>query len=398
MFKNSTPEEIDSNAATLTVKTEAPKVSKQPVSLEVLAGAPAKFEAAASGAPAPTVQWQVSTNKGVSWANDTTDEGVTTDTLTLAATSLAESGNEYRAVFENSAGKAESNGATLTVKEAPKVTKQPVSLEVLAGAPAKFEAAASGAPAPTVQWQVSTNKGVSWANDTTDEGVTTDTLTLAATTHGENGNEYRAVFENSAGKAESNGATLTVKEAPKVTKQPVSLEVLAGAPAKFEAAASGAPAPTVQWQVSTNKGVSWANDTTDEGVTTDTLTLAATSLAESGNEYRAVFENSAGKAESNGATLTVKEAPKVTKQPVSLEVLAGAPAKFEAAASGAPAPTVQWQVSTNKGVSWANDTTDEGVTTDTLPFSPRRPTARMAMSTVRCLKTVRAKPKATGRP
>ena len=61
-----------------------------------------------------------------------------------------------------------------------------------------------------------------------------------------------------------------------------------------------------------------------------------------------MFENSAGKAESNGATLTVKEAPKVTKQPVSLEVLAGAPAKFEAAASGAPAPTVQWQVSTNK--------------------------------------------------
>ena len=57
--------------------------------------------------------------------------------------------------------------------------------------------------------------------------------------------------------------------------------------------------------VDEQEGVSWANDTTDEGVTTDTLTLAATSLAESGNEYRAVFENSAGKAESNAATLTV---------------------------------------------------------------------------------------------
>ena len=80
----------------------------------------------------------------------------------------------------------------------------------------------------------------------------------------------------------------------------------AGASATFTAAASGSPAPTVQWQVSTNGGASFGNDTADAGATTGTLTVAATTTARSGYEYRAVFTNSVGSVTSSPATLTVK--------------------------------------------------------------------------------------------
>jgi hypothetical protein len=180
----------------------------------VTAGESATFTVAASGVPAPTVQWQVSTNGGVTFANDTTDAGNTTGTLTVASTTVALSGHEYRAVFTNTVSTATSTAATLTVNpkpEAPKVTTNPAAKTVTAGESATFTVAASGVPAPTVQWQVSTNGGVTFANDTTDAGNTTGTLTVAATTTALSGREYRAVFKNASGSATSTEAALTVK-------------------------------------------------------------------------------------------------------------------------------------------------------------------------------------------
>ncbi len=192
---------------------------------------------------------------------------------------------------------------------APSVTTNPLSKTVTAGESATFTAAASGAPAPTVQWQVSTNAGVTFTNDTTDTGNATGTLTVASTTVALSGREYRAVFTNATGSANTTAATLTVNpksEAPKITTNPVSKTVTAGEGASFTAAASGIPAPTVRWQVSTNGGVTFANDTADAGNTTATLTVASTTVALSGREYRAVFTNATGSATTTAATLTVK--------------------------------------------------------------------------------------------
>jgi IPT/TIG domain/Immunoglobulin I-set domain len=97
----------------------APALATNPASKTVLAGESATFTAAASGVPAPTVQWQVSTNAGATFTNDTTDSGHATGTLTVAGTTTAQSGREYRAVFTNSLGSATSTPATLTVKAAP---------------------------------------------------------------------------------------------------------------------------------------------------------------------------------------------------------------------------------------------------------------------------------------
>ena len=246
------------------------------------------------------------------------------------------------------------NWAGSTATAAPQVTTQPVAQSVAAGGTATFTAAASGSPAPTVQWQVSTDGGTTFANVA---GAASATLTLNGVTAGQNGNRYRAVFTNSAGSATTSAATLTVTAAtaaPQVTTQPVAQSVAAGGTATFTAAASGSPAPTVQWQVSTDGGTTFANVA---GATSATLTLNGVTAGQNGNRYRAVFTNSAGSATTSAATLTVTAAtaaPQVTTQPVAQSVAAGGAATFTAAASGSPAPTVQWQVSTDGGTTFAN--------------------------------------------
>jgi Bacterial Ig-like domain (group 3)/Immunoglobulin I-set domain len=93
-----------------------------------------------------------------------------------------------------------------------------------------------------------------------------------------------------------------VAAAPVVTTQPANQKVAAGQAAVFKAAASGAPTPTVQWQVSTDGGKTWG---TVAGGTATSLSVTAAS-ADSGSEYRAVFTNSGGTATSSAATLTVQ--------------------------------------------------------------------------------------------
>ena len=96
---------------------------------------------------------------------------------------------------------------------APTVTLQPDGQAVTAGSNASFTAAASGAPAPTYQWQVSANAGSSWTSLTNAApygGTATAALTITGATTAINGCLYRCVATNSAGSATSFAATLTV--------------------------------------------------------------------------------------------------------------------------------------------------------------------------------------------
>ncbi len=333
---------------------KAPKVTKQPVSQTIEEGQSATFLAEASGVPTPTVQWELSTNGGGTWSAVL---GATSDQLAVADATVLENGDEYRATFKNNLGEAMSKVATLTVQKLPSVTKQPVSTTVEEGQNAVFEATASGFPAPTVTWQSSSDGGATWA---TVGGATSDQLTIADAKTTSSGREYRAIFKNTAGSATSNAATLTVQKVPSVTKQPASTTVDEGESAVFEASASGFPTPTVKWEISTNGGGSWS---AVEGATAVKLTVTSTRISEDGDEYRAVFQNAAGSATSQAATLSVHAPPVVTQQPSSTTVQVGENATFEATVSGYPAPTVQWEVSTNGGSKWSALT---GATADQL--------------------------------
>jgi hypothetical protein len=179
-----------------------PTVTANPVSETVQPGATATFTAAATGYPAPGVQWQVSVDQGASYFDI---PNAVTPTLAFTATQ-SESGGYYRAVFTNGGGTVYTSSASLTVGNAPDVITQPQSQTVASGATVTFTASATGTPTPTVQWEVSSNGGSTWVGVT--DGTST-TLSFAATT-AENGNIYRAAFTNSTGITLTSTATLTV--------------------------------------------------------------------------------------------------------------------------------------------------------------------------------------------
>jgi hypothetical protein len=344
------------SAATLTVNAAlaAPVVTTNPVSQTVTAGTNVTFTAAATGNPTPTVQWQISTNGGTTFTNI---GGATSTTLVLNSVTTGMSGDEYRAVFTNSQGTATTTAATLTVNpalSAPVVTLNPLNMTVSSGTNVTFTAAATGTPAPTVQWQVSTDGGTTFTNIS---GATSTTLVLNSVTTAQSGNLYHAVFTNSQGTATTSPASLTVNAvlaAPVVTTNPLSQTVPAGTNVTFTSAATGNPTPTVQWQISTNGGATFTNI---GGATSTTLVLNSVATGMNGYEYRAVFTNSQGNATTTAATLTVNaalSAPVVTTNPVNQTVTSGNNATFTAAATGNPTPTVQWQLSTDGGATFAN--------------------------------------------
>ncbi len=293
--------------------TGEPKITTPPSNQTVDAPAPGVFSAAATGVPDPTFQWQVCLD-GKNWNDVTGGSGGATPTYTTDATVSGSAACSYRVIAKNGIGTpAISEPVTLTVRTppttdtAPTITSAPVSLTVTAPATATFTAAASGHPTPTYQWEVSTN-GTTWNNVL---GATSASYTTAATVAGIT--HYRVVADNKVGTAAtSEPATLTVNpavpnpNAPAIKTQPVNQTVIAPMPATFRVVATGSPAPTYQWEVSTD-GTTWANVT--PGGTAATYTTVAT-VAGSTNHYRVIVSNTSGSpVTSTPATLTVTTAP-----------------------------------------------------------------------------------------
>jgi hypothetical protein len=335
----------------LLVVDELPSFITQPEDSTVTAGQDTSFTVAANGVPAPALQWQISNDGGITWSNLTDDNGISGSanmTLTVSNTTATMSGNQFRVLISNTVGSAPSNAATLTVDTVPLIAKQPISpAPVIAGDSTTFTAEASGSPTPTFQWQLSTDTGVTWGNLTDGNGIsgsTSTTLTVTTTT-AMSENQFRLVATNPAGVATSNAATLTVTFAPIITTPPISTLALVGQPAVFTVIATGNPAPTCQWQFN-GKPIS--------GATSDAYTIGKVTAANTGN-YAVVVSNGIGSpATSVSATLSLGKAAVITASPANVTVDVGQAALFKVVATGTPAPTIQWQMSSDSGASWVN--------------------------------------------
>ncbi len=186
----------------------APVFTSHPSDISVYAGATAIFGAVANGNPAPTFQWQVSTDAGSTWNNVSSGTGDLTNIYTTTATTLADSGKRYRVLATNSVSTTHSNGAQLTVLTpvAPQFTTHPGNATVAANYKVTFTCAATGGPAPVITWQTSPDKGMTWTNV---PGATGTSLTFTPQ-YSDNGRYYRAVATNTGSTVYSNTATLTV--------------------------------------------------------------------------------------------------------------------------------------------------------------------------------------------
>jgi len=391
----------NSTAATLTVEPPpcavAPAIEEQPKAQIVTAPASASFKAKGStpaNCEAPTVQWS---SKSPGASSFSPILGAKSATYTTPATSTTESGTEFEATFKNAFGETTTNEVTLTVEPPPcvtdpAITEQPKDQSVTAPGEASFSVTEGAVPAncstATIQWQVSTNKGVSWSNvsGVNISGATSATLQINPTSTSESKNEYRAVLTNAAGSTKSSAATLTVNPPPcvtdpAITEQPVDRSVTEPGAATFKAAASTpehCAAPSVQWySEAPGAGVFSAIG----GATSVSYKTPATTTAESGTKFEAIFKNAAGETTSHEATLTVNPppcsaVPSIEKQPVSQTVTAPAAATFTVTEGAVPAncsaATIQWQVSTNKGGTWSNvsGSNISGATSTTLSINP----------------------------
>ena len=266
-------------------------------------------------------------------------------------------------LVSNSLGSVTSSAARLSVTPvvvAPAITVQPADQSVTAPATATFNVTATGT-APAYEWQLSSDAGVTF--NPVAGGPNAPSLAVTNTTTAQSGQRYRVRVSNPAGSVTSNSGLLTVNgapAAPSFTTQPISQAIVADAAVSFTVVATGTPAPALQWRINgANLGIGAqaSGVCTGAGVTGANgaaLTLTAVPFGCSGAVFSAVSSNGvAPDATSNGATLTVNAAlaaPSITQQPADASVAAPATATFTAAASGVPTPTVQWQQSTDAGL------------------------------------------------
>jgi hypothetical protein len=180
----------------------------------------------------------------------------------------------------------------------PGFTAQPGNQSVTLGQTTSFTVAAKGDPAPTLQWEKSTD-GSTW---TAISGAVSATYSFTPSSS-DNGAQFRVVATNSQGTVTSSVATLTVAPSatrPSFTAEPSSQNVTAGQTVTLTVTAAGTPTPTLTWEKSTD-GSNW---TTISGATSATYSFTALS-SDNGAQYRAVATNSQGAVTSDVVTLIV---------------------------------------------------------------------------------------------
>ena len=173
----------------------------------------------------------------------------------LQANNIHNSGPQYQLSDNVSPAGVMFNVKFLEGTGAPIVTTTPSNNVICVGDDALFVAAAVGDPNPTVQWQVESNGGSSFANIS---GATNITLLLTPTLS-DNGNQYRAVFTNPIGTSNSTPATLTVNGYPSAVILLTSTNVL---PTSTNTASAPAGAATYSWDISNGSIIGSANSQT----------------------------------------------------------------------------------------------------------------------------------------
>lgn len=214
----------------------------------------------------------------------------------------------YTLTVTNLAGTKVTMTAQVIVDTPPGISSG-ASTTFAVGANGTFTVQATGNPQPSLLEAGTLPSGVMFV----DNGNGTGTLHGIPATGTDAGSPYHFTITASNGVSPAfvQNFTLNVSlvQAPAITANPTSQTDTVGTTATFTAAASGVPAPTVQWQISTNGGSTFTNIS---GATSTTLSLTGVTLAQSTDQYRAVFTNSVNSATSNAATLTVVAAPAIT--------------------------------------------------------------------------------------
>jgi hypothetical protein len=281
-------------------------------------------------------------------------------TATIAGTPATGSGGVYPLTLTASNGIAPdaTQTFTLTINEPPVITSADHTTFTV-GSPGTFTVTtAPGTPSDTTLTSTGTlPSGVTFADN--HDGA----ATIAGTPGTGAGNAYPLTVTASNGVLPNatQSFTLTIDAAPVITTNPASQTVAPGTPVSFTAAASGNPAPTVQWQRSTDRGTSFGPIA---GATNPTYTFTPV-LGDSTTQYLAVFSNSVDTASSSAATLLVGVAPTISSPNVA-GMTVGTASNVTVTTTGMPTPTVAETGVLPAGVSFTSNV-DGTATIDGTP-------------------------------
>jgi Immunoglobulin domain/Galactose oxidase, central domain len=244
-----------------------PVITEQPSNLARCDGEPASFSVVADSSSTLTFQWR---------RNGAELSGENGDTLTIPSV-IPSDAADYDVVVTNECGLVTSSTATLVVN--PRPTAQVTGdATICAGETVAIEVTLTGTAPWDIKWSDGQTQTV-YASPAPRlvAPASTTTYTLETVTD---------ALCSAAPSDITGSALIEVNTPPVVTLDPADQVVVAGGDAVFTAEASGAPAPSIQWQIDTGGGfldIPGANGTT--------LTVVSVTLGQSGHRYRAVFSN-----------------------------------------------------------------------------------------------------------
>ena len=267
---------VTSSAAKLTVNLKKPTISTQPKSQTVTEGNDVTFTVTANGSEL-SYQW---------YKDGNLINGATSASYKITNVIPDYAGN-YTVRVSNSVGSVTSSAAKLTVNlKKPTISTQPKSQTVTEGNDVTFTVTANGSEL-SYQWY----KDGNLINGATSASYK---ITNVMPSHA---GSYTVTVNNSAGRATSSAAVLTVKlKMPVITIQPTNLTVLKGSSATFTVQANG-----------TDMSYQWYKDGNPiSGATKTSYTIGSVSENSVGS-YTVTVSNSTGSVTSETAVLTLKK-------------------------------------------------------------------------------------------
>jgi large repetitive protein len=318
---------LDNGTATAILEVDEPPTISSANIAHFRTGTAGSFTITTTGYPPAAITETGSLPSGLTY-HDNGD-----GSATISGTPGAGTGGNYTLNLTAANGYLPNATQTLTVNvvQPPAFTSGATATFVV-GSAGSFSVTTSGFPTvATITESGTLPAGITF----TDNG--NGTATIAGTPTG-TGNTYPVTLTATNGVTPdaSQNLTIQVNQPPTVTLNPVDQQTQPGNSVSFTAAASGVPTPTVQWQVSTDGGVSFTNI---GGATSTTYTFTA-ALSQNGNKYRAVFSNGVGSpAITTAATLIVGTPPAFTSADHTSFVV-GQAGSFSITTTGVPAATL----------------------------------------------------------
>ncbi|ELV11784.1 Hemicentin-2 [Tupaia chinensis] len=312
-----------------------PNIEPGPGNRAVLENASVTLECLASGVPRPDVSWfkghqPVSARMGVTVSADGR-------ALLIERARLSDAGS-YRCVASNVAGNTELQYG-LRVNVPPRITLPPsLPGPVLLGAPVRLTCNATGAPSPTLMWLKDGNPVTTAGTPGLQVFPGGRVLTLASVRTSDSGS-YSCVAVSAVGE-DRREVVLQVHMPPSILGEELNVSVVANESVTLECQSQALPPPVLSWQkdgrpLELRPGIYLSADRA-------LLKVDRAQVWDAGR-YTCEALNQAGRSEKH-FNLNVWVAPVFpSREPRTLTVHEGHPARLSCECHGVPFPKISWR-------------------------------------------------------